>query len=391
MARLGLSGYFLDRPFSGSGQYTTALLQELLSLWDGEIVVFCLTSQAQQEAHRFVATQDGKRTAGLRPVLLNNLFRGNWGKLWFEQVAFPWACRQHAVDILHVPYFAPPLWSPCPRVVTIHDIIPLVMPEPGAPFSVRMYNAFISRVTAQVESIITDSEHTRQDVLRVLGPPAERVRVVYLACGHQFRPVTDTNTLERVWLKYGLRREFVLYLGGLEERKNVATLIRAFAQVPPPWELAIAGGSYSHRNPALETLRRLAEEWNLRERVHFLGWVDEGDKPALYSLCGLFVFPSLYEGFGIPPLEAMACGAPVLCSSASSLPEVVGAGAMLFDPTNQNELTRLMAHLLTHPAERDALRERGLRQAVSFSWKRTAKETTAVYQGVLDSYTRVRP
>jgi glycosyltransferase involved in cell wall biosynthesis len=197
--------------------------------------------------------------------------------------------------------------------------------------------------------------------------------------------VTDEAELERVRQSYSLDRPFVFYVGGLEWRKNVPALIHAFAEVPEPWRLAIAGEPFHGRGRLFPNLIAEAREAGIVERVRFLGYVPAGDLPALHSLAGLFVYPALYEGFGLGPLEAMACGAPVLCSDRTSLPEVVGDAAELFDPTDPDDLPERLVELLRDEGARRALARQGLAHARTFSWRRTARETYAVYRDALSS------
>jgi glycosyltransferase involved in cell wall biosynthesis/ubiquinone/menaquinone biosynthesis C-methylase UbiE len=369
--RLGISGFFLDKPMTGSGQYVINLLRELEARAGYELLVFCPSESTYSQARQLtVATV----------VRLASPLPGNLGKVWFEQVALPRACRKYKIDLLHVPYFGSPLFSPCKTVVTVHDLIMLVLPQHRGSLLVRAYTSLVSAAAKRANIIIADSHCTKRDVAKLLGIPEQKVRVVYLACEEHFQPVQDPAQLSDIRRKYGLEDKFVLYLGGLDWRKNVASLIRAFTHVGGSWQLAIAGEPFSSRSPLYPDLTEVVQQAGAKDRVKFLGLITEEDKPALYSAASLFVFPSLYEGFGLPPLEALACGTPVLCSNASSLPEVVGEGAMLFDPQNEDELGQALASLLSSEALRSELREAGLRQARRFSWRQTAKETLAAYK-----------
>jgi len=369
--RLGISGYFLDKPMTGSGQYVINLLRQLGSLGEWELFVFCPSESDCAKASELI---------GGNVVMLKPRLPGNLGKVWFEQVALPRACRRYKIDLLHVPYFGSPYFTPCKTVVTVHDLIMLILPQHRGSPLVRLYTALVSAAAKRANLIIADSECTKRDVVKMLGIPAQKVQVVYLACDERFQPIQEPAQLANIKRKYGLEDRFVLYLGGLDWRKNVARLIRAFARVNGPWQLAIAGESYSGRSALYPDLREIARGAGAEGRVKFLGIIGEEDKPALYSAASLFVFPSLYEGFGLPPLEAMACGTPVLCSNATSLPEVVGEGAMLFDPQNEDELSQALTSLLNNEALRSDLGQAGLRQALRFSWRRTAEETLAAYK-----------
>lgn len=370
--RLGISGFFWDQPYTGSGQYLRHLTQELALESQEELLVFTPGPPVRPAP------------SGVRLAPLSSPWRGNLGKLWFEQVALPRACRAHRVDLLHVPYFGPPYFAPCLVVVTVHDLIMMAVPQHQGSPQVRAYTALAAAATRRARLILADSEWTKRDILRLLKVSQARVRVAPLAAAPEFAPQADPVRGEVVRSKYGLGPDFILYMGGMDFRKNLTTLIRAFAKVEGPWELAIAGEATGSNSKLYPDLRRVAQEAaGPQERVRFLGWVAEDDRPALYATARLFVFPSLYEGFGLTPLEAMACGTPVLCSSAASLPEVVGEGGLLFDPRDEDGLAQLLAQVLADQGLQEDLRRRGLAQAGRFSWSRTAALTRSAYQEAL--------
>ncbi|HEX7588463.1 MAG TPA: glycosyltransferase family 1 protein, partial [Anaerolineae bacterium] len=224
-----------------------------------------------------------------------------------------------------------------------------------------------------------------RDIVRHLGIDATRVYVVYLAASPEYRPVADTSAVRR---KYALPEKYLLYLGGFDQRKNVRVIIEAFARLSEFYErgyrLVLAGVNLGMDSILFPNPQRIARQAGLPdEAIQFLGWVDEGDKPALYSGAAVFMFASLYEGFGLPPLEAMACGVPVVSSNASSLPEVVGDAGIYVSPDDVAGWAKAMHTVLTDGARQAAMRERGLARAKEFSWERAARETFAVYQSVV--------
>lgn len=373
---VGLNGFFLDKPVTGSGQYAVNLLRELASMATVQLKVFCPSPASASAASKILAPfQNPNGVIDVKPPVGANI-----GKVLFEQMTLPQACNKAAVDLLHVPYFGSPLHRSFPVVVTVHDLISLVLPPYRRSFLVKAYAALVSEAAKAANVVIADSEFTRQDIIRLLRITDARVVVVPLACDDRFRPDQDPDHLEAVRLKYGLSEPFVLYLGGLDIRKNIAMLIRAFGESGSDWQLVIAGEPYGGAGELFPNLVEVARQSGVEERTKFLGMVAEEDKPALYSLASLFVFPSVYEGFGLTPLEAMACGAPVLCSNATSLPEVVGDAALLFDPHDERQLADLFASAISDEGLRKDLSERGLTQAAKFSWRRTAEETLAAYQ-----------
>ncbi|TAK30219.1 MAG: glycosyltransferase family 1 protein [Chloroflexota bacterium] len=367
--RVGINGFFLSEPMTGSGQYTIALLREL---------------RAIEGRHEFLAYDRGPlgRETGRLCALLSDPHRSNPAKLMFEQVGVPLWCCRNRVDLLHVPYFAAPLFGPRPTVVTVHDLIMLALPEyRGSPF-VRSYMALACAAARRASLLIADSICTQRDIIRFLHVPEERIRVIPLAVDGSFCPTLDRAQLESVRRRYGLSDNFVFYIGGLDRRKNVSTLVAAWRHVDGPYELAVAGRTYSGDRTMFPDLERAAFEAGVTERVRFLGLVPEEDKPYLYAAARLFVFPSLYEGFGLTPLEAMRCGTPVVCSNSSSLPEVVGDAAELCDPHDARALAETINRVLRDPARQEELRARGLARAGQFSWSRVGRETLAAYKEV---------
>jgi glycosyltransferase involved in cell wall biosynthesis len=376
--RIGINALFLERPETGSGQYTRNLLQALAKA---------------EPTNKYLLISPGPAPSVSEFQLpISNLqlptsnLRKNLTKLWFEQVAFPLACRRLGVDLAHVPYFASPLFSAVPTVVTVHDLIPLILPAyRGSPL-VRLYTRLVAAAARKAEAIITVSQASRQDIMRYLHIPPERVHVTYEAAGEAFQPVKNEDQRTAIRQKYALPERYLLYLGGFDQRKNLSALLRAFALLVNRQQrprLVIAGQVPARESPMFPDPRRLVRELGVEERVIFTGWVPEEDKPPLYSGATAFVFPSLYEGFGLPAAEALACGTPVIASNRSSLPEVVGEGGILVEPTDAEALAEAMKVLLVDDALRAELRQSALVQAAKFSWKQTALETLAVYRKVV--------
>jgi glycosyltransferase involved in cell wall biosynthesis len=360
--RVAINGWFWDSPTAGSGQYTRRLVEGLSALApDMEVTTVTPASRGAN-----------------RQPLIANLY-----KVWFEQVAFPRICARICVDVAHVPYWAPPLHPSVPTVVTIHDLIPLLLPEyRGGPL-VRLYTALVSRTARNAALVLTDSEASRRDIVACLGLPGERVRTVYLAADDRYTPAPATEDAA-VRAGYGLPGRYVLYLGGFDVRKNVAVVLGAYRRagsvIGEACPLVIAGRLPERDRPFTPHPRRLAREQGVDERfVRFIGSVDEGDKPALYRGAVAFFFPSRYEGFGLPPLEALACGMPVVGSRAASLPEVVGDAGVLLPPDDVAGMAEALIQLATDDGFRTELSRRALSQAARFSWERTARETLAAY------------
>ena len=287
-------------------------------------------------------------------------------KLLAEQVGFPAGCRRLGAQVAHVPYFAPPLVSPCPVVTTVHDLITLLFPEYRASRRRAPTTCLVSAAARRADAIIADSQHSARDIVRLLGVPERRVRVVYLAAEPRFRPAERQEDLDGVRQRYGLPERFVLYIGGLNRHKNLGVLLQAFAAVrarlPCACTLAIAGRAQGG-NPV--GLPRPAPAGPGPRPVGQRGGRQRpapATRRATFASCASFPrrtsrfftarpiflsFPSLYEGFGLPPLEAMACGTPVVCSNAASLPEIVGDGGLLVDPADVGALAEAMHAVLS--------------------------------------------
>lgn len=287
-----------------------------------------------------------------------------------------------APDALFVPSHVVPLWHPPHSVVTIHDLGYLAFPQAHTArrrLELHLTTLWSARMARRVIAI---SQATKDDLVRHYQVPAEKISVVHHGLSPQFRPITDQSAITAVRERYGIGEHYFLYVGTVQPRKNLARLIDAFAQVLQELQspssrllqLVIAG------KPGWLTgsIERRALEAGVGERVRFTGYVDDADLPALLSGALAFVFPSLYEGFGMPVLEAMACGAPVLTSATSSLPEVAGDAALLVDPHDTRAIAVALARLADDAALREALRWRGLARAARFTWDRCAEATLRV-------------
>lgn len=377
--KIGMNALFFRHPATGSGQYMLHLLAALAELdQDNEYVL--LGPQPLKNGN-------GARTAfpyQAHPLPGLIAKRENIEKVVWEQFAGPVAARRAGVDIFHVPYFAPPLLPRTPTVVTIHDVIPLRLPAYRTDAKVRAYMSLIARAAHNATRIITVSQHAKQDIIDVLKLPAERIHVTYEAAGDEYRPINDPAVLAKARERYGVGERYIFYLGGLDQRKNLLQLVRAFAQVyskvdEPGLKLLISGNTAKLGSTLFPDPRPLAAELGISEQIVFR-FVEDEDKPALYSGASLFVFPSLYEGFGLDPLEAMSCGAAVVSSNRSSLPEVVGDAALSVDPMDTQALAEAMISILTNQELQADLQARSLQHAQRFNWQKTAAETLRVYE-----------
>ena len=292
--------------------------------------------------------------------------------------------RRRPVDLLHVQYTAPP-FPPCPVVSTVHDLSFEHLPETFKRRSRMQLRLTVRRTSRLAAHVIAPSEYTRQDLLLTYGLDPGRVSVVPLAAAPHFRPVTDKAELEAVKRRYGIAGEYVLAVGSIQPRKNLARLVRAYSDLRGARgrsnlpQLVLAGKRAWLYGETLGAI----EAGGVKGSVVLTGYVRESDLPALYSGALCFVYPSFFEGFGLPPLEAMSCGAPVVAGDLTSLPEVVGDAGLLVNPFDEGALAEALGRLIDDPGLRRELRERGLRRARLFDWRETARMTLQVYRTVL--------
>ena len=382
--KIGINALFFQDPATGSGQYMSHLLAALSEI-DQKNDYILLGAQPIEEDNRGPINFPYK-VKSVPGFASNN---ENIEKVMWEQVTGPAAAREAGVDIFHIPYFAPPLLPRTPTVVTIHDVIPLRMPLYQAGAKVKAYVQLVSRAAHNAMMIITVSQHAKQDMVDALNLPEERIRVIYEAAGDEYHPVTDPQELATARARYGLGERYVFYLGGLDQRKNVPQLVRAFAHVyrqvnDPKLQLLIAGNPDQRSGALFPDPRPIAADLGMTGQIIYR-FIEEKDKPAIYSGASAFVFPSLYEGFGLTPLEAMSCGAPVVCSNRTSLPEVVGDAAISIDPEDTKAMVDAIRRVLTDTELSAQLRVRSLARAAQFSWQKAASETLEVYE---DMYSR---
>jgi glycosyltransferase involved in cell wall biosynthesis len=303
-------------------------------------------------------------------------------RLLWEQIGLPRECRRLRLDVLHSPHYTSPVWKTTASVVTIHDMIFFLHPGFHTRMKGMLFPAIIRRSCRTADHLIADSRSTAADMKRVLGPDLDehKVTVVPLGVAEYFVPIGDGAAVARVCDAYGIRRDgYLLYVGVLEPRKNIPTLLRAFRHVlssVPGLQLVLAGQRGWKDGEVFDTIARLS----LADSVVVTGHVPEADLPALYNGARVFVYPSLYEGFGLPVLEAMACGTPVVTAATSSTGEVAGDAAVTVDPRDEAALGRALVAASGDSTLRARLRQLGLSRAREFSWQRTARETLAVYR-----------
>lgn len=370
---------------TGMGQYSLHLWRELSQYVDFDAVLL-MPADAPQTVHELASG----RSVVVQPPL-GSILPGRARKLWWEQSGVVAAARKADVDLVHIPYFSASLRQIVPHVVTIHDAIPFVLKEYAGGRAMSSYLKLVSRAVSGASMILTDSVYSAGDIHRHLGINPDRIRPIPLAAGDEFSPADgsdDDARIAGVRERFNLAKPFVLNVGGFDLRKNLPALVEGFAMALPgidaEVDLVIVGSPHSGNVALFPPLGPVIQRHGLGDRVKLTGFVSERDKLDLYRAATAFVFTSGYEGFGLNPLEAMACGTPVISSNRSSLPEVVGNGGILIEPTAV-EIARELVTLLNDSELQSSLRQRGLDQARRFSWRETARQTALAYRDVLEN------
>ncbi len=369
MMPIGIDYTAAVRQGAGIGRYTRGLIRALAEL-DQE-TPYVLFSAGRDPDPRPWPANFSPRALPLSDRHLAIL----WQKL---RLPLPVEWFTGPLDLFHSPDFVLPPVRRARTVLTIHDLSFLRHPECFSPPLLRYLLNAVPRSVERADLVLADSENTRDDLIEMLGVPQERIRVVYAGVEPEFAPRPEAE-VAAARQRYGIRRPYLLGLGTLQPRKNFVRLIEAYRLLRQergiPHQLVIGGGRGWLYEPILEAI----EVYGLQEDVRLIGFVDDADLPALYTGAEVFAFPSLYEGFGIPLLEAMACGTPVVASSASSLPEVAGEAALLVSPTSSEALAEALWRALDDGALRETLRARGFQQCHQFTWRASAQRLLACY------------
>lgn len=302
-----------------------------------------------------------------------------------ELIRLPLQMRYHKLDLFHAPHYVLPPLRPCKAVVTIHDLIhlrfPQYLPSSGAYYYAKL---MMFLATRSAEKIITVSQSSKQDIIEILKVPTDKVEVIYNGLGAGFKPVEKTMKTRQFLSGFGITGNYLLYVGSFMAHKNLRVLMNAYEllrnQQGFHHQLVLIGD----RGKSKSELERLIKTRQWEDQVILTGFIHPEWLPVFYSSADVFVFPSLYEGFGLPPLEAMACGAPVITSNRSSLPEIVGNAGILVNPESPKEIAQAVWKVLSDKNLRDQLIKKGLEQVQQFSWEEAAQKTLAVYQSVLN-------
>ncbi len=355
---------------AGMGRYIRELVN-CLPLHDSQNTYYLYTSQKNEKYFTFAA-----KNICIKRV--SPFWSFPFVKIIWEQVFLPFSLWKNNIHLYHSTGFSLPFFKPkkTKYVVTIADMTFFSHPEYHLWWKVWYFRYMIPRALKTADKVITISENTKEDILRMTKIPSEKVKTIYLGVDQQFSPQTK-EFCKKIGEKYHITTPYILFVGMLEPRKNIIGLLHAYMQVKEKkgHDLVLVGKKGWKYEKIFETVKELG----LQNSVHFLGYVSDEELPALYSAATCFVYPSFYEGFGIPVLEAMACGCPVITSNNSSMKEIAGNAAILIDPINKEAIKDAINRVLSDKKEQQQRRKAGLLRVKKFRWDTMAKETRELY------------
>jgi glycosyltransferase involved in cell wall biosynthesis len=297
-----------------------------------------------------------------------------------EQFEIPYLSFKKNYNLFHSPHFVFPIFNPGKIILTIHDLTPLLFPDIFS-LQARTYMKIMIWLSKfKADKIITVSQNTKDDLVEMFNYNPKKIKVIYNGVDNSYKIIDNKKLISEIKDKYDTGKDFLLYVGNIKPHKNIPVLLKALSNIDKQNKLVIVG----KRDKAYDEIFDIIDQNNLEDRIIFTGFVPDKDLILLYNAATLFVYPSLYEGFGLPPLEAMACGTPVITSNVSSLPEVVGYAAITVDPYNINGLAEEINKVLGNEVLQKAMIKKGIERAKEFTWEKTARETIRVYEEVLN-------
>ncbi|WP_392486192.1 glycosyltransferase family 4 protein [Haloimpatiens sp. FM7315] len=356
---------------TGIGTYTQNLISELIKIDD---------------TNKYNVYWSGENYDFLDKKNVKVLITSQKSKRFFENNYFPSSLQKLDADLYHVPQNGIGLNEniKCKKIATIHDLIPYIMPETVGKGYLNKFLKEMPKIISNCEALITVSEFSKKDILRFFPIDSEKVFVTPLAANKRYRPLNKLRCQYMLKRRYNIDKPFILYLGGFSDRKNVSSLIKAFSKtykdLNKDYYLVILGSYRAEGKP----LMKLCEDLNMTEHILFTGFIEDKFLPVFYNACSVFVYPSLYEGFGLPPLEAFSCGTPVITSNTTSIPEVTSKNAVLINPLDTYDLCNALTKVLNNENYQKELSLMGLKRAKDFSWEKTAHKTLSVYEKILE-------
>ncbi len=398
--RIGIDATSIPPHPGGAGNYIIQLIHNLVEMDEFRSGKDTLVVFAQKNGQALIA-ENGYDTQPARKVSSARKYSSatadhhlEWViiptmrppiRLAWEQFSLPGLVRSHNLDLLHSTHYTRPFFLTCRSVVTFHDMTFFLYPQLHTRAKRAFFPSMIRISARRADILIASSESTRQDALRLLDIPPEKIQTIHLGVGQEFHPIADLQALEAVQNRYKLPAKFILYVGTVEPRKNLPLLLKSYSQINSLSDsllkdsfflpLVIVGQMGWNYQEVLNQVQNLG----LQDHIQFTGYIPASDLPIMYNLAEFFVYPSLYEGFGLPPLEALACGTPVITSAVSSMPEHVGDCGFLVPPNDPNALSSAIQQLENDEEKRLLFRTKGPQQASNFTWKRTAQQTLQLY------------
>jgi glycosyltransferase involved in cell wall biosynthesis len=385
--RIGIDATALPARPVGAGNYIIQLIRAIArhnqndhespgSSQADQLEFFIFVQQSRVELLKV------EESPGLNLVIVPDL--SPFKRILWEQVSFPRLAKSYQLDLLHCLHYTMPLAYRGRVVVTFHDMTFFLFPKFHTLPKRYFFRFFIRRSTRKAVALIADSESTRQDAIRLVGLPPEKIFTVRLGVTQEFRHVQDPFILDQARQKYHLPQHFLLFVGMLEPRKNLPSLLQAYASIASQvqdYQMVIVG----RKGWMAEDIQDHARKLGISNRVHFTGYVEQEDLPLIYNMAQVFIYPSVYEGFGLPVLESMACGTPVITYNVSSMPEIVGDSGVLLSQYDTGTLAEALLELINHPDKRQHLSTNGLKRASIFTWDQTAEKTIEIYRRVLSA------
>lgn len=370
--RIGIDATPLPAEPVGAGTYILQLVHALASL-DSEHDLFVFTHRNRSGMFADLPSKSVN--------IIQVQDRSPASRLVWEQANLPGFSRMHKLDLLHSLHYTLPLRLPCRSVVTFHDMTFFLYPKYHTLVKRLLFPIFIRISARRADQIIAVSETTRLDAIRILNIPVRKITTIPNGVSEEFHPISDVEQLEICRRKYSLPQDFILFVGTFEPRKNLPILLRAFGrliQENPRYHLVLVGHTGWMVGEILNTIKQL----HLERFIHTTGYVASSDLPLIYNLARVFVYPSIYEGFGLPPIEAMACGTPVVASSIPVNRDHIGDAGLLFPPGDEITLYEILLRLVNDQKFQEELSVKGYERSKKFSWHSCAQSTLAVYNSL---------